>query len=95
LEEDPQIKADFYNDLNLIGKFILELHSIDPDAQSTRYLENNSHLPFFSPKNSPIIDMNHFSEIVHWIITDLDTIQEMIDEQYQQRCALLDEMELD
>jgi hypothetical protein len=77
LEEDPQIKADFYNDLNLIGKFILELHSIDPDAQSTRYPENNSHHPFFSPKNSPIIDMNHFSEIVHWIVTDLDTIQEL------------------
>jgi hypothetical protein len=95
LVEDPQIKADFYNNLNLIGKFILELHSIDPDAQSTRYPENNAQHPFFCPKNSPIIDMNHFSEVVHWIITDLDTIQEMIDEQYQQRCAILDEMRSD
>ncbi|MDO9324768.1 MAG: hypothetical protein Q7T80_07390 [Methanoregula sp.] len=95
LEEDPQIEADFYNDLKLIGKFILELNSIDEDAQSTRYPENKKQQPFFSPKNSPIIDVNHFSEIVNWIVPVLDIIQEMIDEQYQQRCAILDEMRSD
>lgn len=95
LVEDPQIKTDFYNDLDMIGKFILDLHSVDPDAQSTRYPEKKSRLPFFNSENAPIIDMNHFSEIVLWIINDLDTIQDMIDEQYQQRCAALDEVRSD
>lgn len=91
-EEDPQIKTDFYNDLNLIGKFILELHSVDRIAQSTRYPENKSRHPFFNSENAPIIDMNHLSEIVLWIIRILDTLQDMIDEQYQQRCAALNNL---
>lgn len=76
-------------ELNLIGKFVLEIHNLDPSSEALRYpiSKKNKNSNFFNPQNAPLIDMNHFAENVLWLVMCLETIQCMIDEQYQERCA--------
>lgn len=89
------MRKDLFDDLELIRDFVTEISKVDPDSQSCRYPSDRHGNPFFNSGNAPIIDMNHFAKIVSWIISDLDTLQDMIDEQYQQRCAALNEMSSD
>ena len=86
---DEEVSKEFHDDLNLIGKFVLEIHKLDPTSQALRYpiSKKNRNPNFFNSQHAPKIDMNHFSKNVHWVIDSLETLQYMIDEQYQKRCA--------